>query len=488
MEYKYKFSVIVPVYNVEAYLAETLDSVIHQTIGFEENIQLIIVNDGSPDNSADICKKYRDSYPENIVYIEKENGGVSAARNEGMKYMEGKYVNFLDSDDKWDSDAFRTAYDYFEEHDDEFDVLSCRIRFFEAKSGFHTLDYRFNKGTRIVDLYNPEAYFAPQVFVTSVFIKSKVAKNFSFDTRLTYSQDVVYCTHILLEKCKIGLCKEAVFCYRKRLAQTSAIDKQNYNKFCYTELLDYFHQELIDYSITKFGKVIPYVQSVVSYDLMWRFDICETHEVLSDEEFSAYRKKLQKLLGYIDDSIIFGHPNHGPYTRRSVAVNFKYGIDYFKALTLKDNQLYFREFRVFNPARATGHCILNSVSADSHQFSLEILVADWLFRATESGGTLVLKVGERIVKPKKTLTFVQETVRTIDGGEYYFASCVFHLKLKLEKGKTVQIVPYLLYGQTTVPIYFNCTKFSAKANTLKNCRVQGKYKVDYADNSMQISC
>ena len=100
-DYKYQFSIIIPVYNVEQYLAETLESVINQTIGFEDNIQIILVNDGSPDNSESICLQYRDKYPDNIVYVKKENGGVSSARNEGIPYAEGKYVNFLDSDDCW---------------------------------------------------------------------------------------------------------------------------------------------------------------------------------------------------------------------------------------------------------------------------------------------------------------------------------------------------------------------------------------------------
>ena len=67
-EYKYKISVIVPVYKVEQYLEETIESVIHQTIGFK-NIQLILVNDGSPDNSEEICLKYKNKYPDNIIYI-----------------------------------------------------------------------------------------------------------------------------------------------------------------------------------------------------------------------------------------------------------------------------------------------------------------------------------------------------------------------------------------------------------------------------------
>lgn len=91
---RFKFSVIIPVYNVENYLEETIQSVIHQTIGFKKNIQIILVNDGSPDDSGKICEKYQREYPDNIVYVEQKNAGVSAARNNGLKYAEGEIINF----------------------------------------------------------------------------------------------------------------------------------------------------------------------------------------------------------------------------------------------------------------------------------------------------------------------------------------------------------------------------------------------------------
>ena len=113
---RFKFSVIIPVYNVENYLEETIQSVIHQTIGFKKNIQIILVNDGSPDDSGKICEKYQREYPDNIVYVEQKNAGVSAARNNGLKYAEGEIINFLDSDDKWGKTAFKRAYRFFQKY------------------------------------------------------------------------------------------------------------------------------------------------------------------------------------------------------------------------------------------------------------------------------------------------------------------------------------------------------------------------------------
>ena len=78
-----KVSIIIPVYNVEKYLDKCLKSVLNQTY---KNIEIIVINDGSTDNSLKICKKYKDK---RIVLIDKENGGVSSARNKGLELASG---------------------------------------------------------------------------------------------------------------------------------------------------------------------------------------------------------------------------------------------------------------------------------------------------------------------------------------------------------------------------------------------------------------
>lgn len=90
-----KITVIVPVYNVEHYLDKCLDSLVNQTY---KNLEIIVINDGSTDNSGTICQEYARK-DNRIVYIEKENGGQSEARNMGLDRMTGSYVTFVDSDD-----------------------------------------------------------------------------------------------------------------------------------------------------------------------------------------------------------------------------------------------------------------------------------------------------------------------------------------------------------------------------------------------------
>lgn len=90
-----KISVIVPIYNVEKYLSECLNSIINQTY---ENLEIILVNDGSTDKSLEICKRY-EKIDSRIKIISKENGGLSSARNIGIKNASGEYISFVDSDD-----------------------------------------------------------------------------------------------------------------------------------------------------------------------------------------------------------------------------------------------------------------------------------------------------------------------------------------------------------------------------------------------------
>ena len=98
---KYKFSIIIPVYNTEKYLEKCLDSIINQSY---QNMEIIVVNDGSTDNSKDILFTYQNKYPKLINVYEKINGGLSDARNYGVSKASGDYLLFVDSDDYLESD------------------------------------------------------------------------------------------------------------------------------------------------------------------------------------------------------------------------------------------------------------------------------------------------------------------------------------------------------------------------------------------------
>lgn len=116
----YKVSVIVPVYNVEQYLQRCLESVVTQTL---EELQIIVVNDGTKDHSQDIIDTFVAKYPKRVFAYQKENGGLSSARNEGLQYATGEYVAFLDSDDYIEKDMYQDMYNKAKEK--HFDLVVC---------------------------------------------------------------------------------------------------------------------------------------------------------------------------------------------------------------------------------------------------------------------------------------------------------------------------------------------------------------------------
>lgn len=116
-----KVSVIIPVYNVEEYLCQCLDSVINQTL---KEIEIICVNDGSTDNSQQILEEYAEK-DNRIKIINKKNAGLGAARNTGMEYATGEYIGFIDSDDWADINMFKKLYENCKTHDT--DISMCPI-------------------------------------------------------------------------------------------------------------------------------------------------------------------------------------------------------------------------------------------------------------------------------------------------------------------------------------------------------------------------
>ncbi|WP_282937456.1 glycosyltransferase [Paenibacillus sp. RC67] len=103
---KPKVSIVVPIFNVEAYLGRCLDSLLSQTLG---EIEIIAVNDGSTDASLHILQQFADK-DQRIVIIDKENGGVSSARNEGINIAQGEYIGFVDPDDWVDQEMYEVMY------------------------------------------------------------------------------------------------------------------------------------------------------------------------------------------------------------------------------------------------------------------------------------------------------------------------------------------------------------------------------------------
>lgn len=136
-----KVSIIVPVYNVEKYIEKCLTSLVNQTL---EDIEIIVVNDGSKDNSKKIIEEFIQRYQKKIVYLEKENGGLSDARNYGIPYAKGEYIAFLDSDDYVEKDTYKRMYELAKK--EKSDMVECDFYWeYPSKTKIDTGEIYHNK-------------------------------------------------------------------------------------------------------------------------------------------------------------------------------------------------------------------------------------------------------------------------------------------------------------------------------------------------------
>lgn len=319
-DYPFLFSIIMAVYNVDQYLEEAIESVIQQTLNFEKHVEIILVNDGSPDNSEEICLKYCNKYPSNVRYIKKENGGVSSARNEGIKHARGKYVNFMDPDDKLSEESLEKVYLFFEKNYEDIDLIAIPLFLFEGKNGPHALNYKFSK-TRVIDI--SEEYSCIQLSSSSAFIKLEVIKKYTFNEALKYAEDADVVSKVILEKGKYGVVNEARYLYRKRYSGTSSTQTGPEDKKWYIDYLDDFSLNLLKYTEKNYGKS-RYIMYLVMYDLQWRLNQSKvSKEIINDETIDDFFLKITEILNYIDDSVILSQ-KHLNIHRKKFLLDLKY--------------------------------------------------------------------------------------------------------------------------------------------------------------------
>ncbi len=335
----FTISVIIPIYNTEKYLEKTLQSVINQTIGFKENIQIILVDDGSTDKSSDLCEKYKTLYPKNIKYIKLDkNKGVSAARNTGLKYAEGKYINFLDSDDKWSLNAYQRMIDFFEKHYDEIDMVSSNVWYFEAHEGAHTLN-QYHEKDCIIDI--DRNYKAIRSLGSNCIVKRETAEKFPFNERQKCWEDSVFINTVPLIKKKYGMLTEDVrFYYRARTDQSSASNLlYNRTKRYYLEDLTYLFDGIYEQSKKYYGYFAPMCQYFIMNAVQIRFQEGINTSVLKADEVDQYKKILKNILEQIEDKYI-KEIAYADELIRKIMLAYKYGFDFWEDISkLKNDRM-----------------------------------------------------------------------------------------------------------------------------------------------------
>ena len=307
-----KVSVIVPVYNVEKYLKRCLDSIINQTY---KNIEIILVNDGSKDNSRDICEEYEKNF-DNIILINQGNGGLSAARNTGLKYVKGEAVTFVDSDDWLELDAIEYYVDSMKKYNVDM-VVTNNIR---------TKDYQKN-------------ILQPNNIKEEVLTQEDYAKKFfkiDGNSIEYYAWSKLYKREIMEDvEFPVGLFAEDVlgtFRYMKNSQSIFYSNKITYNYFIndngltakfgdkdfdLEKIWDTIVEESEGYENKNFLKYAVINRKRIDFNLLCRIALAENKE----ENIEKYNRKITELLKSIKENkqLLL---EYLPFSRRVILILF----------------------------------------------------------------------------------------------------------------------------------------------------------------------
>lgn len=466
---KYKISTIIPIYNVEKYLDETIMSIVNQTIGFK-NIQMILVNDGSPDNSEEICLKYKDKYPDNIIYVKKENGGVSSARNLGMKYATGEYVNFMDSDDLLSKNAYKVGYDMLKKNN--LDVVCFRIKFFDAYTYKHDMDYRFKDGNKVVDLTKDPFY--PLYHMPTTLINRKLLEGMELDTRVKISEDLKFLTELMVKTKRIGLIATETFYYRRRKDGSSAIQTSSKNLSYYFDTPKYVYKYVLDLR-KKYPDMVDYLTHEVVYDLKWR--IFNTNiNVLNDKEKKEYIEYMRMLLKESSDEVICRQQVFNPQIIFR-ELDFKYGKPTYKKINIKDGYLCYGDIKIV-PETKFPFKIYNLCVEDNF-----LKIDSYIDYAYNNDFELYAKVNKnKYIKFDKS--YHKQTTFDLlsNDGDYY----ITYFNKKIDISTVNEIEFYIKLNGKKYKIYPVYEKYS-KLNDLSNSYFKsGKYLLTRSQNKIYI--
>ncbi len=342
---KTRISVIIPIYNVQEFLEECIDSVLEQTInkleltnGYERNIQIILIDDGSTDNSAKIAKKYANTY-DNIEYIYEENQGLGHARNYGCKFAEGDYIIFLDSDDKVSPKAYERMYNLSIKNDSDM-TIGAVLRFNSKsyfRSNIHEIAFSGTKElTHITE--SPELFYDTTAW-NKLIKRSFWEKNkFQFPEGILYEDiPVIIPMHfkannvsIVFEHCYLWRVRDGI---SKSITQTTDSIQNIKDRLFVMDIVDEFFDKNVDDKELHLQKDIKWIKN----DLM--IFIKKLKSVSEEDSKEIIRLLNEYINNKIDIEKMFKHLNEIDKLKYEYLLDNNYK-ELFKLLNFEHTELY----------------------------------------------------------------------------------------------------------------------------------------------------
>ncbi|MBA6153570.1 glycosyltransferase family 2 protein [Gelidibacter maritimus] len=329
-------SIIIPIYNVEKYLNECIDSVINQTY---KNLEIILINDGSPDKCGPICDQYK-LKDDRIIVIHQKNKGLSGARNSGLEVASGDYIGFVDSDDWIGEKMYEVMLNLLLKYD--LDIIEC-----EANQTNHEIDYK----TGSYDVAIENSFKAlHRIIKNSSFpvwrrlYKKEIIKDSRFVLNKT-SEDVYFMIDNIPKTNKMGYYGFPFYNYR---ANPTSIMRSPYNLtrlddsisaalYLKNELVSFISNNKKNEQGVKQKELLLVVQNFILDQLIYHYKMLNYYPEVDPKHTN--RKKVKNLI----DKNYFNSKNHSPYIKFAKFLPeqlFKFLIDSNKIRhkALKSNQ------------------------------------------------------------------------------------------------------------------------------------------------------
>lgn len=277
-------SVIVPVYNVEKYLRKCLNSLVNQTL---KDIEIIVVNDGSPDNSQLIIEEYISKYP-SVKGVIKSNGGLADARNYGLQYATGKYIGFIDSDDSVEPDMYEKLVSKAEQ--EQADLVVCDLEYVWEDGSKEPM--RMAGLNRVNGKSDRESLFVSPLFAWNKLYR----REFFMNTGLQYSvgkwyEDIPVTVPLFALANKVAYVPEVMIHYLQRGTSImgSGYDKRMYHIFDQMKFIYDYYQKNGLFNTYKDGIEYLFVEHLMLYGA-FRFLRTEHYKELCTESFKTMKQ------------------------------------------------------------------------------------------------------------------------------------------------------------------------------------------------------
>lgn len=230
-------SIIIPVYNTVEYLAECLESLVTQSY---RKIEIILVNDGSTDDSLSICEEYALHYPFIKVYSQ-ENAGQGSARNLGISKCSGEYVMFVDSDDWVDRELVQKLYDNITKSDSRVAVCNYRRTYKNQFDRYYKIEEKISPN-QVIDLKrDKELLNQVSTFACGKLIKKEIFDRYALAFPHHFFEDTAMMPILAVLACRISFIDDALYYYRNRTGSTSISEKMLDDRIrCMDSLVGYF--------------------------------------------------------------------------------------------------------------------------------------------------------------------------------------------------------------------------------------------------------